>query len=137
MVLAFLSTGSIVKDWGTVSNCILGALVIVNFIVLCFCKQPNPPVNTYRVAWVPLLPCSGIYANLFLCWGLDFTTWMYWVTFEILGFIFYFCYGYWNSKVNRYYKYVGDMQSEVKKETWSAVNASATEDETTAINKAE
>jgi len=38
MFLAFLSTGSIVHEWGTVWACILGAAVIANFVVLCLCE---------------------------------------------------------------------------------------------------
>lgn len=114
MVVSFILCASIVKQWGLVSNCIFGALTIVNFVVLCFVDQPNLFLNTYKVFAVPFLPCLGIFCNLFLSWGVDTETWVFFCVYEVVGLIFYFTYGYRFSKLNRYYKYAGNVQIDVR-----------------------
>ena len=54
--------------------------------------------GTFRVPCVPLLPCLGIYSNVFLCAiGVGKAEWALFLAFECVGVLFYACYGYQNS----------------------------------------
>jgi basic amino acid/polyamine antiporter, APA family len=82
-------------------------LLIVTLLIMGYLwilPQPNKPEGTFECPLMPLVPCLGILGNFTLIAQNDANTWIYFIIFEIIGFVFYFSYGIKHSKLNRLIK---------------------------------
>ncbi|MFO0922796.1 MAG: amino acid permease [Pirellulales bacterium] len=57
-------------------------------------------VYSYRKRW-SLIPVLGVLTNLYLIAGLGHNNWYRFIFWCLAGFVVYFCYGFWNSKLRR------------------------------------
>ncbi|KAK4876114.1 hypothetical protein RN001_012536 [Aquatica leii] len=71
------------------------ALVIVLVISLVIIgRQPVCNINlSFKVPWVPVIPCLSILINLYLMSELDLHTWIRFIIWLVMGFLIYFLYG--------------------------------------------
>lgn len=81
--------------WITLLSLTLIALIL---LIVIIARQPsNEPDLTFKVPFVPLLPCLSILINLYLMAQLDVHTWIRFVVWIIIGYVIYFTYGIRNS----------------------------------------
>lgn len=116
LATSFLSALSIGHGWSKDLKIVFALLMIANYILIhCLLAKKNeslqnrilsalgPAVekeDVFRCPLVPLLPCLGIFANFILCTvGVEKAQWIIFFVFELLGVLFYFFYGYGNSKM--------------------------------------
>ncbi|KAF7988806.1 hypothetical protein HCN44_007116 [Aphidius gifuensis] len=79
---------------------ILGILLIL--CVIAIGRQPVDRLHlSFKVPFVPFVPCCSIFINLLLMLQLDFFTWMRFIVWMIIGFGIYFFYGIKNSTQGR------------------------------------
>jgi APA family basic amino acid/polyamine antiporter len=56
---------------------------------------------SYKCPWVPMVPCMGIYFNIYLMFqGTTMKSWKILGSFEVLGVLFYVFYGFHKSKLS-------------------------------------
>ncbi len=53
---------------------------------------------TYLHRW-SIIPVMGVLINLYLIAGLGHNNWYRFIVWCLVGFVVYFAYGYWNSKL--------------------------------------
>ncbi|XP_077291565.1 cationic amino acid transporter slimfast [Arctopsyche grandis] len=104
VTLAFCS--SLVWAYGstwTVTIIIFGIMMIVTWVIIT--RQPMQDVDlSFKVPFVPLLPCVSIFMNLYLMVQLDFQTWVRFIVWLVVGYLIYFCYGIRHSSESDSYK---------------------------------
>lgn len=67
-------------------------------VVLIIGRQPPAEDNlSFKVPWVPVVPCLSVFINLYLMFQLDMHTWIRFVVWIIIGYTIYFTYGMRNS----------------------------------------
>ena len=79
-----------------------GLATVGSIVYLHMLPQLNIPTETFRCPLFPLLPCLGILGNFVLIAEFDFMTWVYFLSYTVVGIVFYFVYGIKNSKLNKY-----------------------------------
>ncbi|TMW53994.1 hypothetical protein DOY81_000926 [Sarcophaga bullata] len=85
-VYTFGSTNSII------GLSIFGAVLIIILIIIGF--QPVSKVElSFKVPFVPVVPCLSVFSNLYLMFQLDFNTWTRFLIWLAIGYIIYFIYG--------------------------------------------
>lgn len=68
-------------------------LLMLTFLVI-IARQPTDNVTlSFKVPWVPFIPCISIIINLYLMLELDVQTWIRFVVWLFVGFLIYFFYG--------------------------------------------
>ena len=93
---------SISCNWSFDSQVISGVLLVLNVVTLqiLIWNSPEASDKVFRCPCVPLFPCLGVFCNILLCtMGVARVSWMVFGVFEIIGLLFYFAYGYQNSKL--------------------------------------
>ena len=80
----------------------LGCLSFLLFILIfCLSLQPRSKGNiSFRVPFVPLIPCLAIFANIYLMMKLSIATWIRFFIWLFIGLLIYFFYGIRNSSEN-------------------------------------
>jgi len=120
VVLSIISAFIVAAEAPLWLNLIFAALLFVNYVVLqVLIYQTNeikkqdtsqallpaaiePPKPLFLCPLMPLLPCVGIWTNCVLSTvGSNGLTWAIFAVFEIVGLLFYACYGYKHSKLKR------------------------------------
>merc|ERR1712166_369516 len=62
----------------------------------------DPPKALFLCPLMPLLPCVGIWTNCVLSTvGSNGLIWAIFAIFEVVGLLFYYCYGYKHSKLRK------------------------------------
>ena len=77
----------------------LGCLLFLIFILIfCLSLQPRSQAKiSFRVPFVPLIPCLAIFANIYLMMKLSIATWIRFFIWLFIGLLIYFFYGIRNS----------------------------------------
>ena len=77
----------------------LGCLSFFLFILIfCLTLQPRSKGKiSFRVPFVPLIPCMAIFANIYLMMKLSLATWVRFFIWLFIGLLIYFFYGIRNS----------------------------------------
>lgn len=77
----------------------LGCLLFLLFILIfCLTLQPRSKGKiSFRVPFVPLIPCMAIFANIYLMMKLSLATWIRFFIWLFIGLLIYFFYGIRNS----------------------------------------
>lgn len=77
----------------------LGCLSFLLFILIfCLTLQPRSKGKiSFRVPFVPLIPCMAIFANIYLMMKLSLATWIRFFIWLFIGLLIYFFYGIRNS----------------------------------------
>ena len=80
----------------------LGCLSFLLFILIfCLLLQPRSKAKiSFRVPFVPLVPCLAIFANIYLMMKLSIATWVRFFIWLFIGLFIYFFYGIRNSSEN-------------------------------------
>ncbi|XP_036140854.1 uncharacterized protein LOC105835035 isoform X5 [Monomorium pharaonis] len=83
-----------------VVNLVVVVLAIVLFLNLAAIgRQPIQRTKlSFKVPFVPLIPCLSIFINIYLMFQLDIFTWIRFVTWLLIGFCIYGFYGIGHSK---------------------------------------
>ncbi|XP_064210903.1 high affinity cationic amino acid transporter 1 isoform X1 [Tribolium castaneum] len=77
---------------------IVVTLVMLTLVVI-IARQPVDEVKlSFKVPWVPFVPCLSIIINLYLMLELDKDTWIRFGVWLFIGFLIYFFYGIENSE---------------------------------------
>ena len=77
----------------------LAAFTFVSIAVLIL-RATRPELKAkFRCPWMPYTAIIGIITNLVLMFGLPTATWVRFVGWMFIGFIIYYCYGFWFSKL--------------------------------------
>ncbi|XP_037032662.1 high affinity cationic amino acid transporter 1-like [Bradysia coprophila] len=93
---------------------VCGAMALV---VLIIGRQPPADDNlSFKVPWVPVVPCLSVFINLYLMFQLDMHTWIRFVVWIVIGYIIYFTYGIQHSVE-------GDLARKEKLKESKAVNS--------------
>ena len=73
----------------------LACLSFLLFIIIfCLSLQPRSRRNiSFRVPFVPLIPCLAIFANIYLMMKLSIATWVRFFIWLFIGLLIYFFYG--------------------------------------------
>jgi APA family basic amino acid/polyamine antiporter len=79
----------------------LFAFVLVSAGVIVLRRTDPARPRPFRVPWVPLTPLISIVACIYLMIQLPGVTWIRFAIWLIIGLVFYFAYGYRNSKLRR------------------------------------
>ncbi|KAM3172414.1 hypothetical protein ACTXT7_014583 [Hymenolepis weldensis] len=90
----YLVTGT----WWSVILIIIFALVAVAAIFVLAIHVQNTAFDTFKVPFVPFVPCLCIFLNMCLIVKLSPMTWARFVIWSAVGLIIYFSYGWWHSK---------------------------------------
>jgi len=85
------------QPWSIIATAVL---VVIVYIPLQFEKVRNPP-KTFTCPLVPLVPCGGIFLNVTFIVSLPADSVYRVVIWTIIGFMIYFFYGIWNSRLFR------------------------------------
>jgi amino acid transporter len=119
VVLSIISAFIVAAEAPLWLNLIFAGLLVVNYVVLqVLIYQTNqikkqdasqgllaaiePPKALFLCPLMPLLPCLGIWTNCVLSTvGSNGLTWAIFAVFEIVGLLFYACYGYKHSKLRK------------------------------------
>ena len=77
----------------------LGCLLFLIFILIfCLSLQPRSKAKiSFRVPFVPVIPCLAIFANIYLMMKLSIATWIRFFIWLFIGLFIYFFYGIRNS----------------------------------------
>ncbi|KAF5288408.1 hypothetical protein FQR65_LT12021 [Abscondita terminalis] len=79
---------------------ILGVILVLTLVIIG--RQPTSDIIlSFKVPWVPVIPCLSILMNLYLMAELDYQTWIRFLVWLVIGFLIYFLYGITHS-VERY-----------------------------------
>ncbi|KAF5272171.1 hypothetical protein FQA39_LY01253 [Lamprigera yunnana] len=71
---------------------VLSLIALVTVVIIG--RQPSSHVKlSFKVPWVPLIPCLSIFINLYLMSELDLPTWIRFSVWIAIGFLIYFIYG--------------------------------------------
>ncbi len=73
-------------------------LVCIGIIILRY-KDPDRP-RSFKTPFVPLIPILGVISCIYLMAGLPGITWVRFGIWLLVGFVLYFFYGYWNSRLH-------------------------------------
>ena len=77
------------------------AFVIVSIAVIVLRRtRPDLP-RPFRMPWVPALPAISAVVSLLLMMSLPWSTWERLIIWMVVGVVFYFAYGYRNSKLHQ------------------------------------
>uniref|UniRef100_A0A1I7TFY6 AA_permease_C domain-containing protein n=1 Tax=Caenorhabditis tropicalis TaxID=1561998 RepID=A0A1I7TFY6_9PELO len=88
----------------TVSSCegivllIVGSLISMFSFIFIIGHEQNKSSSTYKVPFVPYLPCLGLLINVFMMIYLNFMTWVRLLVWLAIGIMIYLCYGIRHSK---------------------------------------
>ncbi|KAJ3644353.1 hypothetical protein Zmor_027018 [Zophobas morio] len=73
--------------------------IIMLILIVVIARQPTDEVKlSFKVPWVPFIPCLSIIINLYLMLELDKDTWIRFAVWLVIGFLIYFFYGLKNSE---------------------------------------
>lgn len=71
---------------------VISAAALISMLIIY--RQPVDDIKlSFKVPWVPFIPCVSILINVYLMMELDMHTWIRFVVWLALGFIIYFGYG--------------------------------------------
>jgi APA family basic amino acid/polyamine antiporter len=101
VIIAFVFGMSVGKGWHYILQIVLAVFLLTALVILHFIPQVNKPIDTYNCPLVPLIPCLGILGNFLLISMVELETWIYLLSYILLGIFFYLTYGYRKSKLNR------------------------------------
>ncbi|KAB0798821.1 hypothetical protein PPYR_06701 [Photinus pyralis] len=77
---------------------ILLAIILLSVVVV-IARQPTCSIEiSFKVPWVPFIPCLSIFINLYLMCELDAYTWLRFLIWICIGFFIYFLYGISHSR---------------------------------------
>ncbi|KAF7288056.1 hypothetical protein GWI33_000110 [Rhynchophorus ferrugineus] len=86
------------------------SLLAMVVLIIVIARQPVVEIElTFKVPFVPIVPCVSIFFNLYLMLQLDLETWIRFIVWLIIGFLIYFSYGIRNSVEGKKHK-VEDLQ---------------------------
>lgn len=71
---------------------ILGVILIIILIIIGM-QPASKEELSFKVPFVPLVPCLSVFANLYLMFQLDVHTWTKFLIWLAIGYIIYFIYG--------------------------------------------
>lgn len=100
-IVCSLSAVSIIYRWPIWSIVVYGIPPIVFLVTFCFFKTVDKP-NGFKTPLVPVVPCVGIYINLFLIFSLSPAALLRVILWTIVGLIIYFTYSIRYSKQGIY-----------------------------------
>lgn len=86
------------KAWAIVVTVIF-TLVMILLLISLACQPQNKSEVSFKVPGLPFLPGISIFVNIFLMLRLPEATWIRFAVWMAVGFMVYFFYGLWNSKV--------------------------------------
>ncbi|EPB77071.1 cationic amino acid transport permease [Ancylostoma ceylanicum] len=76
----------------------VGTVLIVTSFLFIYGHEQNSLDLNFRVPFVPLIPCLGLFINCFMMSFLDYLTWARFFIWMAIGLVIYFIYGIHNSK---------------------------------------
>ncbi|XP_044754713.1 cationic amino acid transporter 3-like [Coccinella septempunctata] len=80
-----------------ISFILISVSLLVNVYIIA--RQPVDDIElSFKVPWVPFIPCLCIICNLYLMLQLDWQTWVRFTVWLAIGFLIYFFYGINHSK---------------------------------------
>ncbi|XP_054732249.1 cationic amino acid transporter 3 [Anastrepha obliqua] len=86
------SVYSIKSTAGTVTLSILAVVLILIAIIIGM--QPISRIDlTFKVPFVPFIPCLSVFVNIYLMFQLDYQTWIRFLIWVCIGYVIYFTYG--------------------------------------------
>ncbi|UMM20902.1 hypothetical protein L5515_015988 [Caenorhabditis briggsae] len=77
---------------------IIGAVCSLTAFILILGHEQNKSTTTYKVPFVPFLPCLGLLINVFMMVYLNLMTWIRLFVWLVIGIVIYVCYGIRHSK---------------------------------------
>lgn len=72
-------------------------IVMLASVVVISAHVQDKDFDTWKVPWVPVIPCAAILLNMFLASSLPAVTWIRFLGWIALGLAIYFIYGVWHS----------------------------------------
>ncbi|RCN50827.1 hypothetical protein ANCCAN_03026 [Ancylostoma caninum] len=76
----------------------VGAVLIITSIFFIYGHEQNSLDLNFKVPFVPLIPCLGLFINCFMMSFLDYLTWARFFIWMAIGLVIYFIYGIHHSK---------------------------------------
>lgn len=75
--------------------------VVMVLVTLSIALQPSSTKSlSFKVPFVPIVPCLSIFINIYLMMLMDFQTWMRFTSWLLVGLLIYFTYGIRHSSEN-------------------------------------
>ncbi|ALE07126.1 amino acid permease [Arthrobacter sp. ERGS1:01] len=101
-VVAILAGFTPVEVLGEMINIgTLSAFVMVSIGILVLRRKRPDLKPSFRVPFGPVLPIISAILCIYLMFNLATMTWVFFAGWVVLGLIFYFSYGHWNSQLRR------------------------------------
>ncbi|CAH8507181.1 unnamed protein product [Schistosoma bovis] len=83
--------------WWAVVIFILFLIGAIFFVVIMFLHEQNKSFDSFKVPFVPLIPCLCVFLNFCLMVKLSPMTWVRFIIWLVIGLIIYFAYGWRHS----------------------------------------
>ncbi|CAI2347214.1 unnamed protein product [Caenorhabditis sp. 36 PRJEB53466] len=77
---------------------VIGAVFSIGSFILILGHEQNKSEATYKVPFVPYIPCLGLLINVFMMVYLNSMTWIRLFAWLVIGILIYLCYGVRHSK---------------------------------------
>lgn len=79
----------------------LSAFVMVSIGILVLRRKRPDLTPAFRVPFGPVIPILSTLLCIYLMLNLATLTWVFFAVWLVVGLVFYFSYGYWNSRLRR------------------------------------
>nr|CDS34089.1 cationic amino acid transporter,amino acid polyamine transporter i,amino acid permease associated region [Hymenolepis microstoma] len=84
--------------WWSVILTIIFVFVAITAVFIMSIHVQNTSFDSFKVPFVPFVPCLCIFLNMCLIVKLSLMTWVRLIIWSAVGLIIYFTYGWWHSK---------------------------------------
>ena len=101
--VSILGGASLYFDWPIEITVVCGVINVGIYIFIALQPQLNIPIN-FACPCVPLIPMAGALTFLLVSSTVELKAWIVYLWYMLFGAIFYFFYGYKQSKLNPYRK---------------------------------
>ncbi|KAK9877034.1 hypothetical protein WA026_016060 [Henosepilachna vigintioctopunctata] len=106
--------------------------LLINMLIIG--RQPVDDMQlSFKVPWVPFIPCLCIVINFYLMLELDLHTWARFIVWLIIGFLIYFFYGIHHSKEGITQRKELEIRQQEMKDKMNAINSKGTNDITSRL----
>ena len=111
VVACFISALSFQRGFPLPVTIVFSIIAFCVFVSLIFMKAHSKP-STFKCPLVPLVPCAGIWINMYMLAGLRAESWLRLGVWLAIGLFIYFTYGVRHSKLRSYNKSQNDGNCE-------------------------